>query len=307
MSSSPLRITVPVQITDAMLATDVPEADYPAYVAGTTYALGARVIKAHDIWESAQAANTGHDPETAGAAWWIRVSAANRWRLFDLEQVTRTAQAASMYYELQPGSPIDSVHVLGLDDVDYVQLRVYEGATLKFDGGQNAAGLLPVDADWWSYCYGPWALSNQQSYSGLPYVVSPKIRVDFAGGSAMSTQVLILGNDTVFGNKPNTGVLAGVRIRFDRASSFSNNEFDIPTMKTSALVATVNFTLTIGSSDLDQLLDFYRDYGAQVCFFNIASAWRATQVLGLITSLEPVIQGPIYSEIAFEIRGVPYQ
>ena len=306
--STGLRITVPVAITSAMVtATDVPEADYAAWAGGTTYALGDRVINGHKIWESAQAGNTGHDPETSGSAWWLKVSATNRWRLFDLEQVTSTSKASGMYYELQPGSPINSAHMLGLWDVDSVQLRVYDGATLAFDGGQNAAGLLPTDSDWWAYCYGPWMLSDQQHYSDLPYIVEPKIRVDYTGGAALSTQVLMLGNDTVFGTQHGTGVQAGVRIRFDRSSSFKPNEFDIPTMKTSALVATVNFTLILLSSDVDTLLDFYRDYGSQVCLFNLSDMWRTTQVLGLITSLEPLIHGPVYSEFAFEIRGVPQE
>ena len=306
--STGLRITVPVAITDAMVtATDVPEADYAAWAGGTTYALGDRVINGHKIWESAQAANTGHDPETSGSAWWLKVSATNRWRLFDLEQVTSTNKASGMYYELQPGSPISSVHMLGLYDVDSVQLRVYDGATLAYDGGQNASGLLPTDSDWWAYCYGPWTLSDQQHYADLPYIVAPKIRVDYTGGAAMSTQVLMLGNDTVFGTQRATGVQAGVRIRFDRSSSFKPNEFDIPTMKTSALVATVNFTLILLSSDVDTLLDFYRDNGAQVCLFTVSDLWRATQILGVITSLEPMLHGPVYSEFAFEIRGVPQQ
>jgi len=306
--STGLRITVPVAITDAMVtATDVPEADYAAWAGGTTYALGDRVINGHKIWESAQAGNTGHDPETSGSAWWLKVSATNRWRLFDLEQVTSTSKASGMYYELQPGSPINSVHMLGLYDVDSVQLRVYDGATLAYDGGQNASGLLPTESDWWAYCYGPWTLSDQQHYADLPYIVAPKIRVDYTGGAAMSTQVLMLGNDTVFCTQSATGVQAGVRIRFDRSSSFKPNEFDIPTMKTSALVATVNFTLILLSSDVDTLLDFYRDNGAQVCLFTVSDLWRATQILGVITSLEPMLHGPVYSEFAFEIRGVPQQ
>lgn len=197
--------------------------------------------------------------------------------------------------------------MLGLWDVDSVQLRVYDGATLAYDGGQNASGLLPTESDWWAYCYGPWMLSDQQHYADLPYIVEPKIRVDYTGGAAMSTQVLMLGNDTVFGTQSDTGVQAGVRIRFDRSSSFKPNEFDIPTMKTSALVATVNFTLILLSSDVDTLLDFYRDNGAQVCLFTVSDLWRATQILGVITSLEPMLHGPVYSEFAFEIRGVPQQ
>lgn len=306
MSGSALRITVPVKITSAMVtATDVPEADFPAWAIGTTYAEKEKVIKDHVIWASAANGNIGNDPATSGR--WIKVSATNRWALFDLEQVTRTTRPGDMYYEIQPGAPVDSIHLLGLTDVDYAQVRIYEGATLKFDGGQNAAGLLPTASDWWAYCYGPWALSDQQHYKNLPYIVAPKIRVDFGADSEQSVQVLILGNDTVFGEDISEGVMSGVRVRFDRSSSFSANDFQIPTMKTSALVATVSFTLRVKSSAVDELNDYYKANGHKVCLFTISDLWRTTQVLGLITSFETLIQGPAYSEFSFEVRGVPQQ
>ena len=308
--TSPLRITVPVKITDAILAgTDVPEADYGAWDGGNTYAKGDRCIKAHRIWESAQAGNLNHDPQTAGAAWWLEVSATNRWSWFDLEQVTTTSKPTSFYYELEPGQPVDSAHVLGLVNTDSVQVRVYDTAddALKFDSGQSAAGLLPVDPDWWCYCYGPWVLSDQQHYTALPYVVAPRIRVDMAGGANLGAQVLLIGNDTVFGKEHGTGVLRPVRIRYARGSQFKDNEFNIPTMRKSALVVTATFTLKVRSSSVDELADFYRDHGAKVCLFTISELWRITQVLGVITSFEPLINGPEYSEFAFEIRGVPQQ
>lgn len=308
--SAGLRITVPVKITAAMLvSTDVAEADYPAWSSGSTYTLADRRIKNHVIWESIQASNTNHDPEEAGSAWWTKVSATNQWKLFDLNQVTSTAQASAMEYQIEPGAPIDAVHVLGLSDTDAVQLRIYDADddSLEFDGGENAAGILPTALDWWGYCYGPWTLSDQQHYKNLPYVIHPRVRVNFTGGAALATQVLMLGNDTVFGADFDTGVISGVRIRFDRSSSFTNNEFDIPTMSTSALITTATFTLQLKARDVDALVDFYRENGAKVCMFTIAETWRTTQILGVITSMEPLIDGPNYSTFAFEIRGVPQQ
>ncbi|MGB3069831.1 MAG: hypothetical protein WBC18_14855 [Ottowia sp.] len=302
-----LRISVPVKITEAMLSgTDVPEADYATWASGTTYAIKARCIKGHVIWESLKDSNTGNDPEAAGSGWWTKVSATNRWRLFDLEQVTRTSSPGNMFYELEPGAPIDSVHILGMDNVDSAQVRIYDGATLVKDFGQNAAGLLPTASDWWAYCYGPWTLSDQQHYRGLPYIVDPKIRVDFAG-SSQSVQVLILGNDTTFGNEIGEGVLGGVRFRSDQVVAFSDENFNIPTMETGALVDTVTFTLQIKSSKVDELRDFHKDNARKVCFFTISDRWRTTQVLGKITSFEALLHGPTISEFAFEIRGVPQQ
>lgn len=301
-----LRITVPVTITDAMLTgTDVPEADHPVWSSVTTYAEGDKVIKDHVIWSSAASSNLNNDPSASGR--WIKVSATNRWALFDLEQVTRTTRPGNMYYEVQPGEPVGSLHIFGMKDVDYAQVKVYEGATEVKDYGQNAAGLLPVASDLWTYCYGPWTLSDQQHYTDLPYIVSPRIRVDFAADSQQSVQVLLLGNDTVFGEGQDEGVLGGVDVAFDRSSNFSANDFNIPTMKNSALVSTVNFTLRVKSSRVDDLIDFYRDNGLKVCLFNVSDKWRNTQVLGAITSFKALLHGPIYSEFAFELRGVPQQ
>ena len=45
-----ITIVKPMALTDVMLiSTDVPETDYPAYAAGTTYALGARVIGPEEV------------------------------------------------------------------------------------------------------------------------------------------------------------------------------------------------------------------------------------------------------------------
>lgn len=308
--SNGLRITVPLQITDAILkSSDVPENDYPAWSPTATYALGARAIRGHRIWESAQAGNTGNDPETSGAAWWLKVSATNRWRMFDQEQITRTAHPSSMTYVFEPGRPIGAAHVLGVYDVDYVQMLIedIDGGTPDFDTGQAALGLLAETPDWWAYCFGPWTMADSQHYADLPYVVNPRITVEFGGGDAMAVQVLLLGTDAVFGNQYGSGVMSGARVRYDRSSNFSANEWGIPTMKSTALVATINFTLRVRSDEVDPLNDFYKENSNKVCLFTICDRWRVTKVLGKINTFEALLEGPIYSDFAFEIRGVPQQ
>ena len=303
-----LLASVPIPIDDTMVTTDVPEADYAAWVVGTTYALGDRVIKGHRIWESAQAGNVGHDPETSGEAWWLLVSSTNRWCLFDLEQVTWTKKATSFYYEIEPGRPFSSIHVLGLKDNNYVRIRIYdESNTLIYDTGEEATGLLPAYPDWWAYCYGPWLFNDQIHHADLPYVVDGKIRIDFAGGADLGVQCVVIGEDSSFGSGYGEGVLAGARVRFDRGTSFVANTFNIPTMTQRALVVTATFTLNLRSQGVDEVVDFYRSGGQGICLFTIRDQYRLTQILGTITGFEPLIEGPTLSQIAFEIRGVPQQ
>lgn len=305
-----LKIIVPVEITDAKLdATDVPETTPASWASGTTYALGDRVRHDHKIWESIQAGNAGNSPSSSPTHW-TRVSATNQWAIFDLEQVTSTAQANSMYYTLHPGENVNAVRTMGLHHVDSVRVRLYaqtSGSTPLFDTGQSAAGLLPTTADWWAYCYGPWQTVDQVGWSIDNVSVDPKIRVDYTGASTMSVGVLIVGAEHRFATDRHEGVLRGVRVRNDRRVNFAANEFDIPTMTKKAVIRTVSFTLIVRSDGVDDLMDFYRDFGDRVCFFSVSDQWRVTQVLGVLTNFELLIQGPTYSEFAIEIRGVPQQ
>lgn len=306
-----LRITVPVTMTDAIVtATDVPEADYPAWSIGSTYALADRVIRNHVIWQSTAAGNVGNDPSTSSSAYWQKVSATNRWKLFDLEQVTSTAKATSMYYELQPGAPTTALHVLGLSKVTSVRVRVYDlndSGALVYDSGLRSAGLLPIRPDWWHYFFGPWDISEEQHYSDLPYISNPKIRVDFAGDTDMSVQVLMIGNDSTFATTEGYGVVADLGIRVDRVAQSGLNDFDIPTLEVGTAYSTVSFDLILPSRDVDQLMRWYRRSGRKSCLFTISEQWSSTQLIGAITVFKAVINGPTRSTFSFEIQGVPQQ
>ena len=73
-----MSIVAPTTLTDAMLvSTTVPEALVSEYAGGTTYALAARcgiaVGTAQTVYQSLQAANTGHAPASS-PTWWGVVS-----------------------------------------------------------------------------------------------------------------------------------------------------------------------------------------------------------------------------------------
>ncbi|MVX50806.1 hypothetical protein GQF56_23680, partial [Rhodobacter sphaeroides] len=72
-----MRIILPTPVTPAaLLASNIPEDDHPAWGAGVTYARGARVVAHHGVWESVADGNTGHDPAAdALGSWWLRIGA----------------------------------------------------------------------------------------------------------------------------------------------------------------------------------------------------------------------------------------
>ena len=134
--ASTLRLLRPIDVTSANLTTSsVAETDHAEWSVGTSYALGARVIRAasHRIYESLVAGNIGNNPITA-ADKWLDTGPTNRWAMFDQAVGTVTSAAGSIAVTIAIGS-VDAVALL---DVVAATVRVRAGGydrTLAVSGG----------------------------------------------------------------------------------------------------------------------------------------------------------------------------
>lgn len=120
---SSLRLLQPVEVVGSILTSStVPETDYPEWSSGSSYVVGARVIRAatHRIYESLLDANAGHDPAGAGAAQWLDVGPTNRWAMLDQALGTATRAAGSFSVTLDG----DGINAVALLDVSATTVRV---------------------------------------------------------------------------------------------------------------------------------------------------------------------------------------
>ncbi|WP_066723587.1 hypothetical protein [Sphingomonas pituitosa] len=116
-----MKVVRPLPIS--LTASSVPEADYPAWDAGTTYALGARVIVAalHRVFESAASGNVGHAPAAGGTSFWLDAGPTNRWAMFDVAAGPATSSSAAIVLTL---ALPDAVDAIGLVDLQAASVRV---------------------------------------------------------------------------------------------------------------------------------------------------------------------------------------
>ncbi|MGH6746597.1 carbohydrate-binding protein [Novosphingobium sp.] len=138
-AASTLQLLQPITIEGAALAAStVPENDYPEWSADTTYALGARVIKAatHRIYESGALGNKGNDPAGISGKW-SDVGPTNRWAMFDQALGSTTAAAGAITVTLAAGT-IDAVALL---DVKGAAVRV-QAAGYDRTAAPNASGTI---------------------------------------------------------------------------------------------------------------------------------------------------------------------
>ena len=104
------QIIEPHTVTDVMLVSStVPETDYAAWNAATSYTVGTKVIRTttHKVYENLIAGVDATLPENAtGGATprWLDLGATNSWAMFDDKVGTATTSASTLTVVLDPGS-----------------------------------------------------------------------------------------------------------------------------------------------------------------------------------------------------------
>ena len=191
-----MKLIRPETVTDTIFqSSDVPEADYSAWLVGTTYADGDRVIVTtgvHKIYESQQSANTGNDPTTDDGTWWLEVSSTNRWKLFNGIVQEQTEQAGGMVYVLQSPTVVNSLALINVDCaevtiemVDATEGTVYdETFSLISDSGIQ---------DWYAYFFEPIVRDDRLAILDLPPYAGADITVTFTDTGTAKCGALIIG------------------------------------------------------------------------------------------------------------------
>lgn len=220
MSSGALFV-VPLEITSpgALTSTDVGTGlDPAAYDVAHAYAVGDQAVSGNFVYQSLQAANTGH--AVTDALWWVQVGAINKYRMFDRKVGSQTERAESIEVVITPGSVVDVVSVRNVEalTVTVVQETAEEGVvytkTVELDD--------PV-GDWYEYFFAPITRQTEALFNGLsPFTdATYTITVDNPGGTAKCGELLM-------GAALDAGMTeAGVSVGIDDYSQISADEFGV--------------------------------------------------------------------------------
>lgn len=301
--STGLSITDPIVPGPAQLvATDVPEADYPAHDPLATYALADRVIYEHNVYESAQAANTGHTPLTqADDPWWLWVGATNRWGMFDLESSQPTAVAGGFYYEFNLGYAVDALHLQGIVDGFSLRVRLTDAsAGVVFDTGEVAIGWNIQEPNWWELAYGIYIDVRQRNVLGMPTYPQAVLRIDVVGGAACAITALLVGQTRVFGR----GVRLGMRSRMRDAIKRDRDRWGGLRLRRANWWDTQSIVVSIPTKQIDAFREFLQDRRANVMYWRSSDLLSTTQILGFFISAETLIPYATESDMSIELEGI---
>ena len=177
------------------------------YAAGTTYAIGNRVIRVgtHRIYTSLQNTNTGNTPESS-PTWWTDTAPTNRWAVFDQSVSTPSTKATSMTWAMTPGV-IDSIALIDLVGTS-VHVVMVNGVTTVYD----ETFLLSTSTilDWYQYFFEPFTQKGLLLISDLPPYVAAETTITISGTGTVSCGNMIVGTTTSLGGTQ-YGAMAGIR------------------------------------------------------------------------------------------------
>jgi len=298
-----LKIIDPITVTESMLiACDVPETDYAAYNAITTYALADRVIYEHGIWQSAQAGNVGFTPgDTASAAHWVFVSATNRHKCLDARRSSQTVKSGSMTYRIRPGQVANGLALLNIQ-ADTVRVRVID----------------PVDGDLTDRTealYGPvrrcsphaWFFSRRIPKTrvlmlDLPPVYRADIEVTLTAASGdVALGLLVLGYVEELG----LGVKYGLRLGLTDYSKNATDEWGNTVFKVLDYAETASLQFVLDNSELDETKDRLAALRGRPLIVICAEQYRSTAISCWIGEFEILIPYPLESDCSLDLKGLP--
>jgi hypothetical protein len=304
MTTRPFTVVPPVAMTDAMLiSTDVPEADYPAWDVGTTYAAGTRVIVAakHTVYESVAAGNLGHDPvaDVAGA-YWLTVGPTNRWAIFDGKHSSATAQATAISYRLRPGVAVSCVAALALTGATSLRVRLVDATYGTVYDRLVDLSPLPPTSDWYAWYFSLRTAPGLKLFLDLPAFPSADILVDFTGGPSLSVGVLSFGQARSIG----LCVQQGARVGLQDYSKVETNDFGDVVVVERAVAKRATFTVPMLRADVDATLRFLGDMRTTPALYIGSDRYESTVIYGIYQNLDVLINYAELSECSLAIRGL---
>lgn len=219
-----MKVIPPIAITGAMLTSTIaePAAGEVVYAAGTTYALGAVVIRTetHRKYESLTAGNVGSTPETNPVKW-ADVGPTNRHAMFDTERNSQSVGVSPLVVTVTPGQRINAVALMGLS-ADTATITVVSGGVTAF--AQTRALVKRNTRTWYDYFFGAFKQQKAVIFMGIPPVSGATITVTLTGTNP-AIGAMVVGNAVNIGQS-----LAGAEDDVLNYSKVDRDEFGNATL-----------------------------------------------------------------------------
>jgi len=283
-----MKVIKPTVITDAMLTHDtVPETDFPAWVSGTTYAVGDKCIRTstHRIYQRlvAGAGTTAPESDTTN---WEDVGPTNKWAMFDNVVGTATTTTSPLTRVINPGSATGLALLELIGRQAQVVMKDQTGGTTVYSKTIDLDGTIIESVYDWFFA----------EYEQLTDVVLTDLPGQFPNGELTITVTATSGNVSCGVCKPGTVIEIGDTLAGAKAGivDFSGKERD--TFGNYSVVER-SFAKEASFAVLTQKSDFNK-------IFRRLASLRATPAIYIgteMTGYEPLIVYGFYKDFSIDV------
>ena len=262
-----MKIVRPFQVTKSSLANiNVPLDDAPAWVANTTYAVGARVMYELVVYESLADGNAGANPPNtpiSGAPRWLVIGPVNRWRMFNKRVGNRwlpglyTEFADVIDFTVEPTGIVNSVALVGVQAAT-VQIIMTAPGNIEVYNETFDMTTREAVTNWYEHWFNPFTRRTSVVTFDLPAYGNAQIRViATATGSTVKIGTFVVGSVRKIGD---TLVDSGVDFR--SYSRVTEDEFGTVEVVSRGSRRSNTFRVSVDRASTDaalSLLDSVRD------------------------------------------------
>jgi hypothetical protein len=299
-----MRLIKPVAITEAkLISSNVPESDYPAWSATATYAVAARVLLNHKVYEALAAVPAGVKPgeevvTATSPAKWQLIGADNRWRMFDDKIESLTINAGTISVTIRPGAVVNSVAMFNVAGKS-VTVKVID----PYDGQVYSETVALVDAgvsNWYDYFFSPIGVKTDFVLLDLPAYGSADIvvTVDAGAGQAAAGHI-------VLGMQQEIGVaLYGSSVGINDYSRKSIDDFGNTELIRRSYSNRAEFDVSLYTSEVGRIRRMLAELRATLLVWIGEETYEATILFGYYKDFSIVFSGPTVSDCSITVEAI---
>jgi len=294
-----MKVIKPITYNASQLISTSAVETIAAYAAGTTYALGAKVLYLERLYESLVASNLGNTPSTSPTKW-LDYAPSNRTAMFDSEVSTASTATSPFVVVTKPNAIFDSIAYLNLTGTS-LNVKVQNGVggtevynkTIQLDD-------TPV-LDWFMYYFEPYDFLSEVVLTDIPPYTNGVITSTLTGDTTVQIGSLLYGTNYLIGSTQ-YGASVGIR----DYSVKNTDDFGNTTFVQRAFSKRMETDIFMDNSKLNFNYKLLSDLRAvpSVWIGSDDSSYKPLIVFGYYRDFNITIQYPTFSLCSLQIEGL---
>lgn len=298
-----MRFIRPIEVTqDKLIASNVAEADHPAWSATATYSIGNKVMLNHQNYEALAAVPAGVKPgeeviTSTSPAKWLSLGATNRWKMFDQIVGTLTTHPESVSVTISPGEVVNSLALINVqgESVTAVMTDPIEGVVAS-----RQYSLIDGEVDnWYDWFFEEIEFRTSIVVLDLPAYGTASITVTVNSRGMAGVGALVIGKTADIGK-----ALYGTGVGIDDYSRKERDPFGGWIVTEGGFSDTAKFPVAVDTSRVTKIRRMLTEVRAKPVVWVGEETYEATILYGFFTSFSLVYSGPDVSDCQLEIEGL---